>query len=125
MNSVLRGLRELAFERRRFFLSPSEDETGGAGTFEYPFDCSSADRLDQVLRGLPEFSDVIFLPGDYRSRGFGNGDPRGQRGFRVRRGWRIRGSGMGNTRIKLGGLRHAGRRADFMADLWERLQRRV
>ena len=96
----------------RIFIAYRNDNVPGAGTASDPFDGSSAQKFDVVLRTRSE-SGVIHLvvcigPGTFQTEGAhdhllgrGHFDSAQPAGFTVNQGWRIHGAGADQTVLQL------------------------
>lgn len=84
------------------YIALRADGLKGSGTIDDPYDGSSWDRLDSLLRGIIEDDIAIhFGPGLFETKGNAAGDP--SQGWKVRRGWKIIGSGIDVTVLKVVG----------------------
>ena len=93
------------------YIGYRNDGLSGSGTILDPYDGSSAEKFDGVLRRYriagSQSLDVNILPGEYQTRGtydyYNYGGLIHTYGWSALAGWRIRGSGTNSTRLKLTG----------------------
>jgi hypothetical protein len=86
--------------RREIFVAIRTDGVIGAGTIEDPYNGSTDDLLDALLRDItkvPTNMTVRFGPGTFQTKGAGGFIT----GFRARTGQRFIGSGIGQTTLQL------------------------
>lgn len=79
------------------WISPRKVTEGGIGSQAAPFNGSTPEKLDPVLRSLPPGTVIHWLPGDYLTWGYG--DP--QRSWKFKPGWRFIGSGITCTELRI------------------------
>ena len=102
---------------QRIFIAQRNDNKPGKGTLLNPFDGSTEQRFDTILRTRAESGVanliVCIAPGTYRTEGeydfVINQAHKTARGFTVGRGWHIHGSGMDRTTLVL---------AEFVPNAW-------
>ncbi len=87
------------------WIAPRTDGHDGAGTILDPRNGSGAKRFDAIMGSIPPDRVIHLFPGHYETEGHAFG-----RGYRVKRGWKIRGAGMGLTVLRLVNASQAGDR---------------
>lgn len=87
--------------QRIIFLAVRTDGKPGTGKLSDPFNASTADKFDALMRAIPEYSDIVLLPGTFETHGWSAS--RDATAWRLRRGCRLRGCGMERTTLKLVG----------------------
>src|SRR5438445_1951431 len=80
------------------WIAARTDGVGGSGSASDPYDGSTADRFDAIMSTkIPENMKINLGPGVFETRGGRSG----YSGWRPKNGWKIVGSGMGLTTLKL------------------------
>lgn len=86
---------ELA-SKKEVWLAIRTDGAAGSGTQDNPYNVSTAERFDEIMREIVEENTVIHIgPGVFRTAGFGLGTPR----WRPKSGQTIIGSGISTTTL--------------------------
>lgn len=83
------------------FIANRTDGLAGVGTIADPRDGSTPDKFSAVMNSIPEYSDIVVLPGSYNIYGWSYAFP--SRSFTLKQGQRIRGCGMERSTLKLVG----------------------
>src|SRR5688572_3417896 len=87
--------------QRQVWLAMRTDGRNGSGTAADPFNVSTPAKFSSILLAIPEFSDIVLLPGTYEVYGWAYAAALQSRSFKLKPGWRFRGCGMGKTTLKL------------------------
>ena len=86
-----------------YYIAFSSDSAGGNGTLNDPWDGSTTDKFDKIMREkIPVNARVHLGPGVFLTKGFYDGAS-STYGWQVKAGWKISGSGIDVTTLTLDG----------------------
>jgi hypothetical protein len=83
-----------------WIVASRPDGNPGSGTLFDPYDGSTAEKFDAILRSIPENATIHLGPGTFLTNGYQDYSI-ATKGFYVKKGWQVLGSGRDITTVKL------------------------
>src|SRR6266478_6196734 len=84
-----------------YYLANRSDGVRGTGTLNDPWNASTPDRFDQIMReNIPPYARIHLGPGVFSTKGYYDGAA-SDYGWRIKPGWKITGAGVDVTKLQI------------------------